>query len=109
MSLNANWGTDDNETTVNGTTTDLPRLDSRQIGLSVDVLPVFSGYRTSALTEQARDNYVAASQTMVETRRTVERETRNAFMMSPHRCRAFVPLNKRLLPQRVLKGNRSRL
>ncbi len=78
VSLNASWGTDDNETTVNGTTTDLPRLDSRQIGLSVDV-PIFSGYRTSALTEQARDNYVATSQTMVETRRTVERETRNAF------------------------------
>jgi len=78
VSLNASWGTDDNETTVNGTTTDLPRLDSRQIGLSVDV-PIFSGYRTSALTEQARDNYVASSQTMVETRRTVERETRNAF------------------------------
>lgn len=78
VSLNASWGTDDNETTVNGTTIDLPRLDSRQIGLSVDV-PIFSGYRTSALTEQARDNYVATSQTMVETRRTVERETRNAF------------------------------
>ncbi|TDP33252.1 outer membrane protein [Idiomarina aquatica] len=78
VSLNASWGTDDNETTVNGDTTDLPRLDSRQIGLSVDV-PIFSGYRTSATVAQARDNYVASSQTMVETQRTVEREVRNAY------------------------------
>ncbi|MGM0525697.1 MAG: outer membrane channel protein TolC [Pseudomonadota bacterium] len=78
VSLSASWGTDDNETTVNGEENDLPRLDSRQIGLNVNV-PIFSGFRTSAQTQQARDNYVASSQTMVETQRTVEREVRNAF------------------------------
>lgn len=78
VSLNASWGTNDNETTVNGDTTNLPRLDSRQIGVSVDV-PIFSGYRTSASVAQARDNYVASSQTMVETRRNVERQVRTAF------------------------------
>lgn len=78
VSLSASWGTDDSETTVNGETSDLPRLDSRQIGLDLNV-PIFTGFRTTAQTEQARDNYVASSQTMVENQRMVEREVRNAF------------------------------
>ncbi|RUO39690.1 outer membrane channel protein TolC [Idiomarina aquatica] len=83
VGLQASYSTGDSETEAEipgfGTrTSNPPRLDNKSIGISVNV-PIFSGYRTTALTEQARDNYVATSQTMVETRRTVERETRNAF------------------------------
>jgi outer membrane protein len=82
VSLQASYSTSDTERTItyeNGQqTTDLPRLDSRSIGLNVSV-PIFSGFRTSAEVAQARDNYVACSQQMVQTRRNIEREVRNAY------------------------------
>ena len=82
VSLNAQYSTQDNETDTSGSGfsfySNPPSLDSKSIGLNLNV-PIFSGFRTTALTAQARDNYVATSQTMVETRRTVEREVRNAF------------------------------
>lgn len=82
VSLNANYSTNDNETTVTrdgiSNTTNLPRLDSRSIGLNLSV-PIFSGFRTSAQAEQARENFVASSQQLEFVRRTVEREVRSAF------------------------------
>ena len=83
VSLQASYSTQDNERTIttdNGQqqTTNLPRLDSRSIGLNVSV-PIFSGFRTSSEVAQARDNYVASSQQMVQTRRNIEREVRNAY------------------------------
>jgi len=82
VSLSAQYSTADTETDTTGAgfnrTTNPPRLDNQSIGLNVSV-PIFSGFRVSAQTKQARDNYVASSQTMVETQRTVEREVRNAF------------------------------
>ncbi|WP_111976449.1 TolC family outer membrane protein [Algibacillus agarilyticus] len=47
-------------------------------GVSVSV-PIFSGGRTSALTEQAREAYVAASQRLEYTFRTTQRDVRNSF------------------------------
>ncbi|WP_322406155.1 outer membrane channel protein TolC [Idiomarina sp. PL1-037] len=82
VSLQASYSTQDNERTISDQsgqqTTDLPRLDSRSIGLNVSV-PIFSGFRTSSEVAQARDNYVASSQQMVQTRRNIEREVRNAY------------------------------
>ncbi|MGM0480748.1 MAG: outer membrane channel protein TolC [Pseudomonadota bacterium] len=82
VSLSARYSTSDTETvtTAEGfnNTSNPPRLDSQSIGLNVSV-PIFTGFRTTAQTAQARDNYVATSQTMIETQRTVEREVRNAF------------------------------
>lgn len=82
VSLQASYSTND---TDNDTETELPnetndpgRLDSQSIGLNVSV-PIFSGFRTSAEVSQARDNYVASSQQMVQTRRQIEREVRNAY------------------------------
>lgn len=82
VSLTARYSTTDTETETTGqgfnNTSNPPRLDSQSIGLNVSV-PIFTGFRTTAQTAQARDNYIATSQTMVETQRTVEREVRNAF------------------------------
>ncbi|MFD2631915.1 outer membrane channel protein TolC [Idiomarina piscisalsi] len=78
VSLQANYSTNDTETEIAGDTNDFGRLDSRSIGLNVSV-PIFSGFRTSAEVSQARDNYVASSQQMVQTRRQIEREVRNAY------------------------------
>ena len=78
VGLTASYSTQDSETTIDGTTIDLPRLDTRSIGVKVSV-PIFSGFRTSSQVAQARDNYVAASQSMVETQRSVERQVRNAY------------------------------
>ncbi len=79
VSLSANYSTNDTDRTIQGEpSADTGRLDSRSIGLNVSV-PIFSGFRTSAEVSQARDNYVASSQQMVQTRRQIEREVRNAY------------------------------
>ncbi|RUO30046.1 outer membrane channel protein TolC [Aliidiomarina sedimenti] len=54
-------------------------LDSSSIGLQLNV-PLFSGGRTVASTEEARSDYVAVSQTLEENRRAVEREVRSAYL-----------------------------
>lgn len=78
VSLQASYSTNDTETELAGETNDPGRLDSQSIGINVSV-PIFSGFRTSAEVSQARDNYVASSQQMVQTRRQIEREVRNAY------------------------------
>ncbi|MAC33396.1 MULTISPECIES: outer membrane channel protein TolC [Idiomarina] len=82
VSLQASYSTSDNERTYgneNGEQTiNLPRLDSKSIGLNVSV-PIFSGFRTSSEVTQARHNYVASSQQMVQTHRDVERQVRSAY------------------------------
>lgn len=78
VSLQASYSTQDTERTINSQETDLPRLDNRSIGVNLSV-PIFSGFRTSSEVAQARDNYVASSQQMVQTQRNIEREVRNAY------------------------------
>ncbi|MCK7459323.1 outer membrane channel protein TolC [Idiomarina aminovorans] len=79
VSLQASYSTQDTESTIgNEDPVNLPRIDSQSIGLNVSV-PIFSGFRTSSEIAQARDNYVASSQQMVQTRRSIEREVRNAY------------------------------
>lgn len=78
VSLDASYSTQDSESKVEGITSNTPRMDSSSIGVKVRV-PLFSGFRTTAQTEQARANYVASSQQMEFTRRGVEREVRNAY------------------------------
>lgn len=53
-------------------------LNSRQVGLTASI-PLYSGGRTIASTQQARDNFVVASQTLEESRRSVERSVRAAY------------------------------
>jgi len=78
-SLSASFGTSDGESETQGSpTVDTPRLDSSQIGVTVRV-PIFSGFRTSAATDQARENYVASSQQLEFIRRDVERSVRSSY------------------------------
>ncbi|OZB06625.1 MAG: outer membrane channel protein TolC [Idiomarina sp. 34-48-12] len=78
VSLNGSYSTRDTTTTVRGNEIDFPRMDSNSIGLSLNV-PFFTGFRTSAEVDQARENYVASSQELEGVRRGVERQVRNAF------------------------------
>lgn len=78
VSLSADYSTNDNTTTAGGMETDMPRMDSNSIGLSLNV-PLFSGFRTSSEVDQARENFVASSQELEGVRRNVERQVRSAF------------------------------
>lgn len=82
VSLDASYGTADNttENTLAGQTqkTNLPRLDSKQIGLNLRV-PLYSGGATTAQTSVARANYVVASQDLELSYRTAVRQVRSSF------------------------------
>jgi outer membrane protein len=82
VSLDASYGTSDtkSDVTVGGetTTTDLPRLDSKSIGLNLRV-PLYSGGATTARTTVARANYVAAAQDLELSYRTAVRQVRSSF------------------------------
>ncbi|WP_113908080.1 outer membrane channel protein TolC [Aliidiomarina celeris] len=72
--LNASYSDDDQDS--NGR--DISGLNSRQIGLTASI-PLYSGGRTIASTQQARDNFVVASQSLEESRRSVERAVRSSY------------------------------
>ncbi len=78
VSLSGSYSTNDTTTETQGNTIDMPRMDSRSIGLNLQV-PIFTGFRTSAQADQARENYVASSQQLEFVRRNVEREVRTAY------------------------------
>lgn len=78
VSLNASYSNRDQDTSRAGTSTNVSGLNSRNIGLQL-TLPLYSGGRTIASTEQARNDYVAVSQTLEENRRIVERTVRSAY------------------------------
>ncbi len=52
--------------------------NNREIGLQLS-LPLYSGGGTIASTEQARNDYIAVSQTLEENRRLVERTVRSSY------------------------------
>ena len=82
VTLDASYGTSDSEadTTIAGVTTNTntPRLDTKQIGLNLRV-PLYSGGGTTAQTNVARANYVAASQDLEQSYRTAVRQVRSSF------------------------------
>lgn len=82
LDLNGSLGTNDNESknTIGGVTrtSNLPRLDSKSVGITLRV-PIYSGGATTAQTEVARANYVAASQDLEMSYRTAVRQVRSSF------------------------------
>jgi outer membrane protein len=82
LSLDATYGTGDSESKNtllgNTETTNLPRLDNSRIGLNLRV-PLYSGGATTAATDEARANYVAASQDLEQSYRTAVRQVRVSF------------------------------
>lgn len=73
--LTANYSNNDQRTSGRPS---LNGMDSRSIGIQASV-PIYSGGKTIASTQQARDNFVVASQTLEESRRAVERTVRTAY------------------------------
>ncbi|WP_194757225.1 outer membrane channel protein TolC [Aliidiomarina indica] len=78
VNLTASYQNRDQDTSTMGNSRSLSGLNTRNIGLEMS-LPLYSGGRTIASTEQARNDYVAVSQTLEENRRTVERAVRSAY------------------------------
>ncbi|AWL11078.1 Outer membrane protein TolC [Saliniradius amylolyticus] len=78
LSLRASKSSSSSEIEVGGQTTDLPTTDSESIGLSLNV-PIYSGGRTSALTERARHQYVMASEDLELTYRDTIRSVRSSY------------------------------
>lgn len=76
VSLNASYGQRDVDTSGRP---NFNNLDNHSIGLQLN-LPLFRGGRTVASTEQARNEYVAISQTLEENRRAIERQVRSAYL-----------------------------
>lgn len=75
ISLSASYGNRDLRTGGNS----YNNLDQSSIGLQLNI-PLFRGGRTVASTEQARNDYVAISQTLEENRRAVERRVRSNYL-----------------------------
>ena len=71
---------DENKNTISGdtTTSNLPRLDTKSVGLNLRV-PLYSGGATTAQTAVARANYVAAGQDLELSYRTAVRQVRSSF------------------------------
>lgn len=78
VSLSASYSNRDQDTSSAAGSRNVNGLNSRTVGLQL-TLPLYSGGRTIASTEQARNDYVAVSQTLEENRRIVERTVRSAY------------------------------
>jgi outer membrane protein len=78
LSLTASAGRDDTDITILNTESNLPKTDSTSISLNLSV-PIYSGGRTSSQTDQARFNYVAASEDLELTHRSTVRSVRSSF------------------------------
>lgn len=70
---------DSTDLTDNTTSTFDNSQESKTIGLQLSV-PIFSGFRTSASTDQASANYVVASQDMEKQHRQTVRDARSAYL-----------------------------
>ncbi|MFN4291430.1 MAG: TolC family outer membrane protein [Permianibacter sp.] len=70
---------DSTDLTDNTTSTFDNSQESKTIGLQLSV-PIFSGFRTSASTDQAAANYVVAAQDMEKQHRQTVRDARSAYL-----------------------------
>ncbi|MGJ8692833.1 MAG: outer membrane channel protein TolC [Thalassotalea sp.] len=81
VSLSGNYSTKDDTLGGDSFTSgdfNAPGVNSHSIGIEVNV-PIYSGGATSSAVRQAQHSYVAASQDLVASHRTVVRTTRNAY------------------------------
>lgn len=80
IDLTGNYTTNDDTLSGDRYTNDFdaPEVNSHSIGIQVTV-PIYSGGATSSIVKQAQHSYVAASQDLESTYRSVVRSTRNAY------------------------------
>ncbi|GHE84294.1 outer membrane channel protein TolC [Thalassotalea profundi] len=78
IDLSGRYSAGDSEITTVSGTFDNPRLDTHSIGITLTV-PIYSGGAISSAVRQQQHNYVAASQDLSQTHRTVVRNARNSY------------------------------
>lgn len=78
LDLTGNVGSSDTDRTIGNAPETNSTSDSYSVGVSFSV-PIYSGGATSSRTNQAKNNYVAASQDLAQTHRNVVLEVRNSY------------------------------
>lgn len=78
VTFNASASRDNTDLTIFGQETQLPITNTRNFGFSLNV-PLYQGNRVVAQTEQARHNYVAASENLELTHRQTVRQVRSSY------------------------------
>lgn len=78
VTFNANASRDNTDLTVLGQESELPITNTRNFGFSINV-PIYQGGRVNSQTEQARHNYVAASENLELTHRSTVRQVRSSY------------------------------
>lgn len=80
IDLTGNYSTNEDTLSGDNFTNDYnaPDVNSHSIGIQVTV-PIYSGGATTSGVKQAQHNYVASSQDLVSSHRSVVRSTRNAY------------------------------
>lgn len=78
VGLSASMARTDSDISSGGNDINLPALDSYSVGVNVSV-PIFSGFRTQNLAEQARDYYVSASQDLEQSYRQTIQSVRSSY------------------------------
>ncbi len=80
LDFGANYNSSDGETDSNNPllTSNDPRLNDYSIGVTLNV-PIYSGGAIQSSVRQAQNNFVLASQDLMQTHRSVVRTTRNAY------------------------------
>ena len=78
LDFGANYSGNNDESTVNNITTDVPNLNGYSLGVQLSV-PIYSGGAIESSVRKAQNSFVLASQDLSLTHRSVVRTTRNAY------------------------------
>lgn len=78
LDFGANYTGNNDESTVNNITTDVPNLNGYSLGVQLSV-PIYSGGAIESSVRKAQNSFVLASQDLSLTHRSVVRTTRNAY------------------------------
>ncbi|MFC3094304.1 outer membrane channel protein TolC [Alteromonas sediminis] len=78
LSLNGRFNRNKRDIDSQGTTTNLPSLDTKTLGITLNV-PIYSGGSVTSRTDQARFAYVSASEQMEQTYRQTVQRVRSSY------------------------------
>jgi outer membrane protein len=78
LDFGATYSGQDDESTINDITTDVPGVNSYSLGVQLSV-PIYSGGAIQSSVRKAQNSFVFASQDLSLTHRSVVRTTRNAY------------------------------
>jgi outer membrane protein len=78
LDFGATYSGQDDESTINDITTDVPGVNSYSLGVQLSI-PIYSGGAIQSSVRKAQNSFVFASQDLSLTHRSVVRTTRNAY------------------------------